>query len=235
MRKEGICPVMRMELLNRLSPEMQFQSELLMRIILACFVGYIIGYERKSRDKSAGMRTHAIVGLGAALIMIVSKYGFHDIPDYDASRVAAQIVSGVGFLGAGIIFVRNNIVSGLTTAAGIWTTAGVGMAIGAGSYFIGICAGFLVVFIQILLHNIPFLSSEPTRGYVKVTTDHFDEVMSEMQEIFRREKIKIIGLKINKSKSETKIEFDLLYPARYEKNKLLLALSKDERIHGISG
>ena len=124
MRKEGICPVMRMELLNRLSPEMQFQSELLMRIILACFVGYIIGYERKSRDKSAGMRTHAIVGLGAALIMIVSKYGFHDIPDYDASRVAAQIVSGVGFLGAGIIFVRNNIVSGLTTAAGIWTTAG---------------------------------------------------------------------------------------------------------------
>ena len=122
--------------------DLLYQCEFLIRMIIACFMGYVIGYERKNRDKSAGMRTHAIVCLGAALIMIVSKYGFKDIPDYDASRVAAQIVSGVGFLGAGIIFVRNNTVSGLTTAAGIWTTAGVGMAIGAGIYFIGISAGF---------------------------------------------------------------------------------------------
>ena len=112
---------------------MVFNLELLLRILLGGFMGAIIGHERKSRDKSAGMRTHAIVGLGAALIMIVSKYGFGDVPDFDASRVAAQIVSGVGFLGAGIIFVRNNAtVSGLTTAAGIWTTVGVGMALGAG-------------------------------------------------------------------------------------------------------
>ena len=121
------------------------ELELLLRMVLACFMGYVIGYERMNREKSAGMRTHAIVCLGAALIMIVSKYGFEDIPDFDASRVAAQIVSGVGFLGAGIIFVKNNTVSGLTTAAGIWTTAGVGMAIGAGAYFIGISAGILVV------------------------------------------------------------------------------------------
>lgn len=75
------------------------QMELLLRIVIACILGYMIGYERKSRDKSAGMRTHAIVALGAALMMVVSKYGFQDIPDYDASRVAAQIVSGIGFLG----------------------------------------------------------------------------------------------------------------------------------------
>ena len=104
-----------------------YQAEILFRILLSAFIGYLIGYERKNREKSAGMRTHSIVCMGSALMMVVSKYGFSDIPDYDASRVAAQIVSGIGFLGAGIIFVRNHSVSGLTTAAGIWTTAGVGI------------------------------------------------------------------------------------------------------------
>ena len=99
------------------------------------------------------MRTHAIVALGAALMMVVSKYGFYDVEKVDSSRVAAQIVSGVGFLGAGVIFVRNNTVSGLTTAAGLWTTAGVGMAVGAGKYGIGVCAGILVVAIQEILHR----------------------------------------------------------------------------------
>ncbi len=224
-----------MELGGNFTPEMRFQCELLLRIVLACVLGYVIGYERKSRDKSAGMRTHAIVSLGAALMMIISKYGFADMADFDASRVASQIVSGVGFLGAGIIFVRNNVVNGLTTAAGVWTTAGVGMAIGAGSYFIGISAGFLVVVVQILLHKIPFLAAEPMRGYLKITTDQYSEVMEELQERFKKEKIKILGFKVSKSKPEIKVEFDLLYPARYQKNGLLLMLAADERIRSISG
>ena len=102
------------------------QSELLLRIAIACVLGILIGNERKNRNKSAGVRTHAIVAMGSALMMVVSKYGFVDIMDYgkfDGARIAAQVVSGVGFLGAGIIFVRNNLVSGLTTSAGIWATA----------------------------------------------------------------------------------------------------------------
>lgn len=90
-----------------------------------------------------------IVALGAALIMVVSKYGFMDVEKADAARVAAQVVSGIGFLGAGVIFVRNNLVNGLTTAAGIWATAGVGLALGSGMYVVGISSALLVLFIPV--------------------------------------------------------------------------------------
>lgn len=131
----------------------EVQLEFFLRVIIACLCGMMIGYERKSRYKEAGIRTHTIVALGAALIMIVSKYGFSDVVEYDASRVAAQIVSGIGFLGAGIIFINEHTVSGLTTAAGIWATSGIGMAIGAGQYFIGIASAILVILIQFVMHR----------------------------------------------------------------------------------
>ena len=134
------------------------QVELVVRLLVAAFCGFAIGYERKNRFKNAGIRTHMIVALGSALIMIVSKYGFFDILNLknmalDPSRVAAQIVSGVSFLGAGAILVRHNNVNGLTTAAGVWTTAAVGMAIGAKLYIIGLSATVLVLCIQVLLHD----------------------------------------------------------------------------------
>jgi putative Mg2+ transporter-C (MgtC) family protein len=104
---------------------------------LALLLSAVIGLEREVRQKSAGLRTHTLVGVGAALFMLISKYGFSDVlaPGrvvLDPSRVAAQIVTGVGFLGAGIIFVRRDSVRGLTTAAAIWVTAAVGACAGAG-------------------------------------------------------------------------------------------------------
>lgn len=104
---------------------------------LAFALSCLIGLERQFRQKSAGLRTHTLVGTGAALFMLISKYGFNDVLKanlvvVDPSRVAAQIVTGIGFLGAGIIFVRRDSVHGLTTAAGIWLTAAVGAAAGAG-------------------------------------------------------------------------------------------------------
>ena len=86
--------------------------------------------------------------------MVVSKYGFMDVEKADAARVAAQVVSGIGFLGAGVIFVRNNLVNGLTTAAGIWATAGVGLALGAGMYVVGISSALLVLLIQFMISMI---------------------------------------------------------------------------------
>jgi putative Mg2+ transporter-C (MgtC) family protein len=104
---------------------------------LALLLSAAVGLEREIRQKSAGLRTYTLVGVGAALFMLVSKYGFTDVqvPNQvvlDPSRVAAQIVSGIGFLGAGLIFVRRDSVRGLTTAAGIWVTAAIGSAAGAG-------------------------------------------------------------------------------------------------------
>jgi len=105
-------------------------------LVISFVLSGIIGLERELRQKSAGARTHILVGMGSALFTLVSAYGFSyvlgDDVVLDPSRIAAQIVTGIGFLGAGVIFVRRNIISGLTTAASVWVTAAVGMACGAG-------------------------------------------------------------------------------------------------------
>ena len=114
-------------------PEMHV---LITRIVIAGLLGGIIGAEREFRAKIAGTRTHLLVAAGAALMMIVSRYGFDG--QGDPGRVAAQIVSGIGFIGAGAIMVNRHAVHGLTTAAGIWVAAGIGMAVASGMYAIGI-------------------------------------------------------------------------------------------------
>ncbi|MFF4192279.1 MgtC/SapB family protein [Nonomuraea sp. NPDC001831] len=121
---------------------------------LALLLSAAIGLEREIRQKSAGLRTHTLVGFASALIMLVSKYGFADVlgehVTLDPSRVAAQIVSGIGFIGGGLIFVRRDAVRGLTTAAVVWLTCAVGMAAGAGLWLLAVAvtAGhFLVLFV----------------------------------------------------------------------------------------
>ena len=132
------------------------QKELFVRLLVACICGGIIGLERSIRRKDAGLKTHIILALGAALFMIVSQYAFTDLsltPDFraDASRIASNIVTGVSFLCAGVIFVRGASVKGLTTATGIWTCAGIGMAAGAGMYAITVFSTLLILIIQLLL------------------------------------------------------------------------------------
>ena len=120
-------------------------------LVLAAFLGFFIGLERKLRYKEAGVRTHTIVCFGAALMMMISRRGFGG--EADPSRIAAQIVAGIGFLGAGIIVYKKNVVHGLTTAAGVWTTAGVGMACGGGLWLIAVIATGLLILIQCFLHS----------------------------------------------------------------------------------
>lgn len=216
--------------------QIQSQGECFVRLMMACLLGGAIGFERKNRNKGAGMRTHALVCLGAALVMEVSKYGFSDIPNYDASRVAAQVVSGIGFLGAGVIFVKNNAVSGLTTAAGIWVTSGVGLSIGAGQYFLATAAAVLMISVQVMMHNIKFLAKEPYRSGLRVVIRNHPLVVEELEKILKKEKIDIVSLKVNKTKGEdTKLELEIIYPAGYHKMNLINQLSKEENVLTVRG
>lgn len=136
------------------SGEFLGEAWLLLDLLLSVILGFAIGFERKLRLKEAGIRTHTIVCVGAALMMIISMHAFGS--DADAARVAAQIVSGVGFLGAGMIVYKQHEVHGLTTAAGVWATAGVGMACGGQKYTIAIGATLILIFVQCLFHlNLP--------------------------------------------------------------------------------
>ena len=118
------------------------------RLVLAALFGTIIGLDREYREKEAGFRTHFLVSLGSALMMIVSQYGFseiltHDGVSLDPSRIAAQVVSGIGFIGAGTIIFNHQIVRGLTTAASLWATAGIGLTAGAGMSWLALSATIL--------------------------------------------------------------------------------------------
>lgn len=202
--------------------ELMLQLEFVARIMGACICGIVVGYERKNRNKEAGIRTHAIVALGSALIMIVSKYGFKDIPDYDASRVAAQIVSGIGFLGAGIIFIKNNTVSGLTTAAGIWATSGIGMAIGAGLYYIGGITTILIVFIQFILHRQFIINSEHKYEVIEVSIKSNPEAMGVIQGIFIKNNIEVITMDVERVKGGGfRAELGIILPKECGKSKLM--------------
>lgn len=176
----------------------------IIRIVIAAFCGFIIGFERKSRSKEAGIRTHTIVCFAAALMMIVSKYCFIDLwaantdpssvgagtRGADPARIAAQVVSGIGFLGAGIIFYKHDLLHGLTTAAGIWATAGIGLALGSGMIVVGLVATVLLVLFQVLLHRPwKFLRSK-TSNFLRiflVVTD--EEVLDKVKDIFHVKKV----------------------------------------------
>ena len=217
------------------APELWVQVEYLVRIFVAACLGLLIGSERKNRNKSAGIRTHVIVALGAALIMVVSKYGFMDVEKADAARVAAQVVSGIGFLGAGVIFVRNNLVNGLTTAAGIWATAGVGLALGAGMYVVGISSALLVLLIQFVMHRVAYFADVASGGLIRMTLVKREGIVQSMEDYLQREKLSVISVKINKTKKdEVKLEFDVVFPPGYKKTKLLARLVEMDDVLAVS-
>ena len=148
------------------------QATVLGNLALAGALGALVGAERQFRSKDAGMRTHALVALGAATFMLVSKFGFNDLLgltsiSVDPTRVAAQVVSGIGFLGGGLIFLRSNSVRGLTTASSVWLAAAIGMAAGSGLVLIALAA---VVMHYLVVFLLPFLARFlPRAGHFSTT------------------------------------------------------------------
>ncbi|MBR7026924.1 MAG: MgtC/SapB family protein [Bacteroidales bacterium] len=130
---------------------MGLNYELIIRVIVGGILGGVIGFEREKRAKEAGFRTHFLVALGSTLITVISAYGFDKVADlipiarYDPARLAAQIVSGIGFIGAGLIIFQKNVIHGLTTAAGLWVTAAIGIACGVGHYELAVITTIMVL------------------------------------------------------------------------------------------
>ncbi|MBP3330649.1 MAG: MgtC/SapB family protein [Clostridia bacterium] len=186
---------------------LSWEWEYLLRLVVACLCGACVGFERSRRFKDAGVRTHVMVTLGAALIMIVSKYGFQDIPalemmKVDASRVASNVVTGVGFLGAGVIFFKGTSIKGLTTAAGIWTTAGIGLALGSGMYFVGIMSALIMIIAQFFLHRILKSVDSYSTSEISVSLQNEPGAIDEFRSQLEEENLVIQACKIIKNQEE---------------------------------
>ena len=202
-------------------------------MVLATSMGAIIGFERKSRNKEAGIRTHAIVCLASALMVIVSKYGFFDVGNYDAARVAAQVVSGIGFLGAGLIFIKNNAVNGLTTAAGVWATAGIGLAMGAGLYAVAIFGTLLIVIIQTLMHKDTFLNKDHLTITFEIELEDSFNSIREIRSCLERFKLEIQKVEIIKKNRFVIVKFYTVVPLDFEREHLEDLIFDDERVKKI--
>ncbi len=214
------------------------QWELLVRLLVACACGFVIGIERSFRQKEAGMRTHLILALGAALMMVVSKYGFFDIAEMnmnslraDASRIASNVVTGISFLGAGVIFVRGGTIKGLTTAAGIWATAGIGMAIGAGMYTVGIASTAILIIIQLLLHRFMPFSENMETNIITIKMNEGEHTIEDITKQLTEAGIMITGIRFKKQDNGiTKAELTVRTKKKTSMKAVLELINQNEAI-----
>lgn len=215
------------------------QWELLVRLLIACVCGCVIGVERSFRQKEAGIRTHVILALGAALMMIVSKYGFFDLVaqnvDADGSRIASNIVTGISFLGAGVIFVRGGSIKGLTTAAGIWATAGIGMALGAGMYTIGISCTVGMIIIQLLLHKFMPFSENMETNIITIKVSESSQGLDQITDELTKAGILVTGIRFKKQDNGiTKAELTVRTKKKTSMKTVLELINSNEAIQEFS-
>ena len=214
----------------------------LLRILVAAFCGALIGYERAIQRKTAGVRTHIVVAIASALFMIVSKYGFTDLLNMhdlslDPSRIAAQIVTGISFIGAGTILVRKEQISGLTTAAGVWATAAIGMAVGAGMYFIGILSTALLFIIQLFFHDDEIVDKLTPHIRFDILIDAINkpDVLPQIKQELKNNKVENISIKIlDVSDKKIVLYVDGVINNKIDENQIIMTLRKYPDIRKIS-
>ncbi|ARD06161.1 methyltransferase [Lactobacillus amylolyticus] len=218
------------------------QLDWLLRIVVAAICGAIIGYERAIQRKSAGVRTHIVVAIASALFMIVSKYGFADLLNMhgialDPSRIAAQIVTGISFIGAGTILVRREQISGLTTAAGVWAVAAIGMAVGAGMYAIGILTTIFLFFVQMIFHDDTLINKiiVHVRFNIQIEAVNKHHILPQIKEELEENQVENIYVKIL-DVSDEKIVFNVdgIINHKKDENDIIMALRKYPDITRIS-
>ena len=216
-------------------------GEFCLRILIACLCGAVIGVERSRRFKEAGVRTHVIVCAAAALVMVVSKYGFADLAvaggnfngtrGADPARVAAQVVCGVGFLGAGVIFRNGNTVKGLTTAAGLWATAGIGLAIGAGLYWIGVFVTAVIAVLQYFMHRFTVGVDSYVSDLLRITAPESAEFQSILEEKLKAWNAQATETRIVRAENGlATYELTLLLPRYIDTKEIMETLRENKEI-----
>ncbi|WP_039656197.1 MgtC/SapB family protein [Clostridium tyrobutyricum] len=216
------------------------QWELMLRLLISGVLGSLIGFERRSHYKEAGLRTHFVVALGSALIMIVSKYGFMDLINtqsvsLDPSRVAAQVVSGIGFLGAGTIIVEHQNVRGLTTAAGLWATAGIGIAIGAGMYIPGVSATALILIGLEIFNKMQKKAIMYSTGIADLSVEGINPVL----DVLKNSKVRVSNIQVNRNHkvnnvSEVRIIFRLYTREQDEIKQIMISLLRTKHVKNVN-
>ena len=219
--------------------------EFCLRVIVAALCGAAIGFERTRRFKEAGIRTHIIVCVAAAMAMIVSKYGFADLSadgamfgtrGADPARIAAQVVSGISFLGAGVIFRHGGTVTGLTTAAGVWATAGIGLAVGAGMYWLGMFVSVLVALLQIMTHWFAIGAVAYASNHLRATVRADGRFREVLQTKLREWKAQTVDSKVQRNEDGSiTYEFTLMMPRGIPNEELMDLAAKYDEIVEISG
>ena len=195
---------------------------MMLRLVLSGVLGGLIGAEREYRGKVAGTRTHLLVALGSALMLLVSRYGFEG--QGDPGRIAAQIVSGIGFIGAGTIIFHKRMIRGLTTAAGLWTASGIGMAVGGGLYIIAAAATLLtLVGLEVLRFGLTQCGM--TNRSAKVAFTVRDQ--AELKEAIHR--LKVLGCRVSRCSTSSvkgawlRVVMEIRYHEKVENDGRLLS------------
>lgn len=216
--------------------------ELLLRIVVAAACGGLVGIERSRRFKDAGVRTHCVVACTAAVLMVISKYGFADVVNgagvaftgtkgVDPARIAAQIVSGISFLGVGVIYRDRSLsTKGLTTAAGIWGVAGIGMAIGAGLYGLGLFATVFILGLQWFMHRFAVGNDKYTGGEMEIVLDDDKEAINRLQTHLNEWKVIVIESVITREEDEVNYDLKVRLPAKDLQDDIALYISSDAAV-----
>jgi putative Mg2+ transporter-C (MgtC) family protein len=216
-------------------------TEILLRLLSAAFFGAIIGLERERKDWTAGLRTHMMVCLGSSLIMIVSAYGFADVLGnknlvLDPSRIAAQVISGIGFIGAGtILFLRQGVIRGLTTASGLWTVAAIGLATGGGMYFAALITTVLAVIILWLLQPIErVLSERYKRKSIKIVALSRVKSIEVVNKIVQNKSLEVVTCLVENTETESVVSFSFKNFDKSELVNLISELQSDNEIKEVT-
>ena len=214
--------------------------EFFIRLLLSAALGALVGLERSKRQKEAGVRTHCIIACTSALFMILSKYAFMDLVDIsgirgaDPARIAAQVVSGISFLGAGVIFKNGNSIRELTTAAGMWGTAAVGMAIGAGMYWVGLIEAAILVTIQIILHRFPVGADALTTQEILVEMADTQEMRDKFDELLARHRGQVTESSLTREEGYLRMEITAKLEPPITHDEALAFMKENDGVRRIS-